>query len=117
MSTTKKNLYEVRTNTKFHLNYDTLELVPQIELIFLTHEVHYQVVSKKGKTMIAKGASLGEFRMHCDIKDLNDMIGQLQATAAGLQQFEQLAVGLSRVIQQAKKTGLSDAGSTIDEGA
>jgi len=64
MATTKKRLHEVRTNTNFHVNYDSNELIAQVELIFLTTEVKYEVIKKGGKHLIEKGHALDEFRMH-----------------------------------------------------
>lgn len=99
---TKKHLIEVRSNTNFGVNYETMELVPQVELILLLQEPKYQVVKKKGEAYIEKGHELAEFRCNLSLNALNNLIGRLQETAAGLQLFEQMSVGLNRVIEQAR---------------
>ena len=40
---TKKHLIEVRSNSSFMVNYDDMKLVPQVELIVLTHEPNYEI--------------------------------------------------------------------------
>jgi hypothetical protein len=84
-------------------------LQPEIELIFLTGEPEYQVVKKGGKAYIEKGQALREFRLMTTPAGINELIGELQATAAGLTKYSQLAVGLNRVIEQAKATDLPEA--------
>lgn len=104
MSTTKKHLIEVRTNTNFNVNYESTTLVPQVELILLMQEPRYTVVKRKGEAFIEKGYELGEFRCFTSLAGLNAMIGELQLVAAQLQRFEQMAVALNSVIEQAKRT-------------
>lgn len=100
----KKILIEVRTNTNFSVNYDTMSLVPQVELILLMQEPRYKVVRKGEETFIKKDIRLGEFRCVTTLQELNELIGQLQLTAAALLKFEHMAVGLNKVIEQAKVT-------------
>jgi hypothetical protein len=101
---TKKHLIEVRSNTNFNLDYEKFSLVPQVELILLMQEPEYRIVKKGGKEYIEKHYALCEFRCHTSLSGLNQMIGQMQEVAAGLQRVEQLGVGLNSVIEQAKKT-------------
>jgi len=105
---TKKHLIEVRSNTNFSVNYESLELVPQVELILLLQEPQYKVVKKKDGAYIEKGHELAEFRCFLSLEALNNLIGRLQETAAGLQRFEQMSVGLNRVIAQARVTEKKD---------
>ena|ERR1700741_1994755 len=100
MSTTKKHLITLMSNTNFSLNYETTNLEPQIEVILLTQEPVYKV---NAKSEITKGVELGEFRFFSSLKGINEMIGELQAMAAQLQKFEQLSVGMNSIIEHAKK--------------
>lgn len=99
---TKKHLIEVRSNTNFGVNYETMELVPQVELILLLQEPKYQVVKKKGEAYINKDFELAEFRCKLSLNALNHLIGKLQETAAGLQHFEQMSVAMNGVLAQAR---------------
>ena len=45
---TKKHLIEVRSNSSFMVNYDDMKLVPQVELIVLTHEPNGKAYTKAG---------------------------------------------------------------------
>jgi hypothetical protein len=100
----KEQLFEIRTNTNMLVNYDTFKLTPEIELIFLTHHPEYKVITKKGKQFIEKSHGITEVRIATTLSGINKIIGQLQATAAGLQQMEQLSEVLNKVIEQSKKT-------------
>jgi len=99
---TKQTLYDIRTNTYFTVNYDDLNLVAQIEVILLATHPAYEIVRKGNKSMIEKGHKLQETRFVTDLRGINELIGQLQATAASLQVFEQMQAGLNKVIEQAK---------------
>lgn len=97
--TTKKRLISFRSNTKFSINYETSNLVPEIELILLSTEPKYEV-NKKFEVM--KGSELSEFRIFTSLDGINNMIGELQELARRLQTFEQLSVGMNQIINEAK---------------
>lgn len=99
---TKKHLIEVRSNTNFGVNYETMELAPQVELILLLQEPKYELVKKKDAAYITKSSELAEFRCLLSLNAMNHLIGKLQETAAGLQRFEQMSVALNGVIAQAR---------------
>lgn len=101
MSTARKVIVQVRSNCNMSVNYSDLSLVPQIELVLLTHEPHYEV-NKKGE--ITKEGKLGEFRCITTLDGLNEMIADLQKTASDLQVFGQMSASLNKVIDQYKKT-------------
>lgn len=98
----KQHFHEIRSNTTFSVNYDDLNLVPTVELIFINVHPKYKVVTKEEKQFISKGHGLTETRIHCTLDQINHIIGNLQATAANLQIFQQMSVGLNKVIEQAK---------------
>lgn len=100
MSTTNQHLISFRTNTKFSVNYETMNLVPQLELILITVQPKY-TSNKKGD--VVKGSDVGEFRIHTTLEGINQMIGELQVLAARLQTYEQVAVGLNMVIAEGLK--------------
>lgn len=99
----KEKLYEIRTNTSLTVDYETLRLVPEIELIFLTSHPEYRVLTKKGEQYIEKSAGISETRITTSLSGVNKIIGQLQATAAALQTMDQLSAGLNSVIEQSRK--------------
>lgn len=99
MATTKQRLISFRTNTKFSINYETLKLIPETELILLSTEPKYEV-NKKGEIM--KGNELGEFRIFTSLEGINQMIGELQLLVQRLQTFEQMSAGMNSVIEDAK---------------
>ena len=96
---TKKNLCSFRTNTKFVLNYEKMELVPELELILITDEPEYKINKNND---IARGSKISDFRIFTSLEGINAMIGQLQVVAAELQKFEQLSTGLNGIIKAAK---------------
>lgn len=100
MSTTKKHLISIRSNTNFSIDYTNLTLKTQIELIILCQEPVYDVNKKRE---IVKSAKLGEFRFFTSLEGINDMIGELQALAIQLQTFEQMSVGMNKIIENAKQ--------------
>lgn len=100
----KESLYEIRTNTTMRVNYDTMNLVPEVELIILSVYPEYKVIKKGKEQFIEKAHGLTETRIVTSLKGINEIIGQLQATAASLAQFDQLASGLNKVIEQSKVT-------------
>ena len=100
MATTKKHLISFRTNTTFSINYETLKLVPQTELILLSTEPKYGF-DKKGA--ILKGNELTEFRLFTSLEGINIMIGELRLLATRLQTFEQMSAGMNSIIEEAKK--------------
>lgn len=99
----KEHFHEIRTNVNYSVDYTTMKLVPQVELIFLNSYPKYAVVTKKGSAYIERGHGLTETRVFCSLKQLNELLGELQATAARLQQFDQLGHGLNEVIEVNRK--------------
>lgn len=99
---TKQTLYDIRTNTYFTVNYDDLNLVAQIEVVLLATHPAYEIVRNGNKAMIERGHKLQEVRFVTDLKGINELIGQLQASAAALQVFDQMQAGLNKVIEQSK---------------
>lgn len=95
----KKYLADIRTNVRFVLDYKTANLKPEVELILITYEPHYDI--KKGS--LTKDYKASEFRTNCNVEGINALIGELQAVAAQLQSFEQLSVGLNRIIESNKE--------------
>jgi len=99
----KEQFHEIRSNTTFAVDYGSMTLVPSIELIFLNVHPEYEVVRKGRDQFIERGHGLTETRIHCSLKQINAIIGELQAAAASLQVFDQMAAGLNKVIEQARK--------------
>jgi len=97
---TKKTLIEIRTNSNFSVNYQNLNLVPEVELIMLFREPQY-IVNKKYE--IVKGHKLSEFRIKTDIKGITHIIGELQALQVQLTTFDNLSEGLNAIIKQNTK--------------
>jgi len=94
---TKKTLVQLRTNSTFAVNYENLNLIPEVELIMLFTEPEY-VVNKKDE--IVKGQKLSEFRIKTSIKGISHIIGELQALQVQLQTFDNLSEGLNAIIKQ-----------------
>lgn len=101
MSTTKKHLIQVRSNCTMSVNYETSLLTPQVELILLMQEPHYEV---NKKSEIEKSVKLGEFRTFASLDAINEMISDLQKVASELQIFQQMSGSLNKIIEQYKTT-------------
>ena len=98
----KERLYDIRTNTTMRVDYGTMNLVPEVEVIILSVHPEYKITTKAKEQFISKGNGLTETRIVTSLAGINEIIGQLQATAASLAQFDQLASGLNKVIEQSK---------------
>ena len=92
-------LSSIRSNTNFALNYESGELIPQIEVIIL---VGYPEYKFKGDEII-KDDSLKEFRFNTSIKGLNLLIEQLQIAAENLKKIDQMAESLNHIIKANQK--------------
>lgn len=101
----KERLYDIRTNTTMRVNYETMNLEPEVEVIILSVHPQYRITTKGKEQYIEKGNGLTETRIVTSLAGINEIIGQLQATAASLAQFDQMAAGLNKVIEQAKAKG------------
>ena len=99
MATSKKHLIQVRSNTKFAVNYETKNLTPEIEIILISVEPKYEA-KKDG---LYKGKEVSEFRIFSDLDGVNKLIGELQLLVAGMQQYEQLSSGINSLIEQGKE--------------
>lgn len=97
---TKRTLIQIRTNSNFSVNYENLNLVPEVELIMLFTEPQYEV---NKKFEVVKGHKLSEFRIKTDTKGINHIIGELQALQAQLTTFDNLSEGLNAIIKQNTK--------------
>lgn len=99
----KERLYDIRTNTTMRVNYETMSLEPEVEVIILSVHPQYKITTKGKGQYIEKGNGLTETRIVTSLAGVNEIIGQLQATAASLTQFEQMAAGLNKVIEHARE--------------
>lgn len=101
---TKKHVIQVRSNVNMNVKYETLNLVPQVELILLTQEPVYKIIKEGEQSFIEKSMKLSEFRCISSLDGINDMISELQKVASELQVFGQMGGSLNKVIEQYKKT-------------
>ncbi len=95
-----KQLASVRSNMSYHVDYKTMELVPQVELVILTFKPAYTYNSKSEVTQVK---SLDEVRLTLTSSALNALIGEMQQTAIMLQQYEQMGAALNSVVRSLKK--------------
>jgi len=89
-------LVQVRTNTRFNLNYEEKKLEPEIELIFLISKPEYSVNVKKGE--ISKNIAVTEVRIDTNPDGIKKLIGQLQALQHPLSSYENLAEAFNTII-------------------
>lgn len=91
-------LVSIRTNTKFNFDYKTKRLVPEVELIFLVGQPHYEI-EKNG---IVKKPAIKEVRINTSIEDIAEIIGQLQATQAGLATISNMSAAFNTIIEHSE---------------
>ena len=95
-----KQLASMRSNMQFFVDYESAELVPQIELILLALQPKYKA-SKEG---FNRQEEVEELRITLTPKALNQLIANLQIQATQLQKFEQAGEALNSVIREMKVT-------------
>ena len=89
----------LRTNMTFSVKYETAELEPMIEIIFLTYKPDYVV--KSGK--VEKRTGLDEYRIELPARDINKVIAELQLAANALNPFTQAGDAINSIIKGMKK--------------
>ena len=94
-------LTSIRSNLHYTVNYETLLLVPQIEVIMLVSQPVYSE-NKKGEIM--KNRQLKEIRFETSLEGVNALIGELQALATNMTTFEQMGGALNHVIKGMKES-------------
>jgi len=94
-----KQLASLRTNLSFTVENGETELKPLIEIILLTYKPEY---SFNAKSEIQQKKSLDETRLILSTDGLNQMIVNLKLAATQLQQYEQMAIALNKIINSIK---------------
>jgi len=89
-------LIQVRTNTRFNLNYQSHKLEPEIELIFLISSPKYAVNAKKGE--INKEHQVSEIRFDTNPDGIKKIIGQLTALQIPIATFENMGEAFNTII-------------------
>ena len=97
---TKQHAIGILSNTRFSVNYADNKLEPEAEIILLVQEPNYTANQKTGD--IKKDIKIHEARFLMKLSAINDFIGKLQALAAGLQKYDQLAGAINSIIEQSK---------------
>lgn len=93
-------LIQLRTNTRFNLNYETKRLEAEIELIFLVSKPEYSVNTKKGQ--ISKNIAVNEMRVDVSPEGLTSIIGQLQALQHPVTSYGNMAEAFNTIITNSK---------------
>ncbi len=96
-------LVQMRTNTKFSLNYETNKLEPVVELIFLVSSPEYSVDTKKGQ--LVKGVKVIDIRIDMEPDSISRIIGELQALQNPIQSIENMAHAFNTIIVNSKPKG------------
>ncbi len=110
-----KHICQVRSNTRFIVNYEDRTLYPELELILITEQVKYDV---NDDGSITKGSTVEESRFKLTQKGVNRLIGELQLLSTGLQGYEQLGASINALIrnsQEHQKDQSEDTDETKDE--
>lgn len=94
-----KVLASVRSNLTFSVHYESAELIPKIEMVFLCWKPVYNC-NEEGE--ITKENSIEEIRFDLGPKALNQLIADLKMQAVNLQNFEQAGEALNSVIRTMK---------------
>jgi phage-related minor tail protein len=95
-----KHILQVRSNTRFVVNYDDHTLYPELELILITQQVKYDV---NDDDSITKGYCVEEARFKLTQKGVNRLIGELQLLSSGLQHYEQLGASINALIRNSQE--------------
>jgi len=95
-------LIQARTNTRFSLNYETKQLEPEIELIFIISKPEYCVDKKKGT--IIKEIAVTEIRVDTDPEGITKLIGVLTALQLPIQSIGNMAAAFNSIIVSSEKT-------------
>jgi hypothetical protein len=96
----KGAIVSLRSNCRYLLNYQTSNLEPEAEVIFIVSKPAYRV-NDEGK--IEKYMEVGEQRVTMELSDVNRLIGELQNLAASMVQFDQLGGAFNQMIETVLK--------------
>jgi len=103
-----KQVISIRTNTSFHVQPDTNDLIPETEIILLVQKPVY----KLGKSNIQKELAIEEFRFTTSTAGISELMGTLKLAEMQATKFEAMASSLNNVIEAYKEKAEPNPQST-----